>query len=51
MTLRKEYIKTSEAAISNPKALNVISDDAFAICDLIEILAEKLERASRSLNG
>ena len=51
MTLRKEYIKTSEAASSNPKALAVISDDAFAICDLIEQLSSMFERSNRRRNG
>ena len=44
MKLREEYARTS-AKEEDKKDKKVISDDAFAVCDFIERLIDKLERA------
>ena len=49
MKLREEY--TAEAEMDNPmnKDKRVISDDAFAIVDLIDVLTNKIEHTRLSL--
>ena len=44
MKLRDKYISTSGAANANPKNLPIISDEAFAMCDLLEAVVDKLEK-------
>ena len=48
MSLKEEYAKTS-AEEKDKTGKDVISDDAFAICDFIERLINKLERIRRSV--
>jgi hypothetical protein len=52
MTLAKEYASISADA-KDKIGKKIISDDAFAVCDFIERLINKLEHARESmvLNG
>ena len=48
MRLKEEYAKTSDKE-DDKKDKIVLSDDAFAICDFIERLIDKLEHARISM--
>jgi len=50
MIIEERYIRRTEANISNPRNLKVISDESYAVCEFIEILIDKMEHVRRGLN-
>lgn len=49
MKIEDRYIRDTEARVSNPRNLKVLSDDAYAVCEFIEALMRKLDFATRLL--
>ena len=48
MKIQEKYAKASDSE-ADKENKTVLSDDAFAICEFIEGLTDKLERARRAL--
>lgn len=50
MRIDEKYIRQTEAAVSNPKSLQVLSDDAYAICEFIENLMIRVDGLRQAVN-
>jgi hypothetical protein len=49
MELSEKYVNESEKLLPENKDKKILSDDAFAVCEFIELLINKIEHTRRSL--